>query len=188
MDTKAKILKAAEIEFANKGFHDTLVSDIANRAKVGKGTIYRYFPSKEDLFCSIIISQMESFESKIKDVIDSNKSEEEILKDIGKIHFEEYKKSKEVISILVLEGLSKIEKVEDEFKKRIVRIQNMVAQVIKKGISKGIFRNVSCDKVAVIFLSVIWTVLKHGIFMQEEEIEKRYFSTIFDTIFYGILK
>ena len=43
------ILVAAVELFAERGFHGTAVPDIASRAKVGAGTIYRYFPSKEAL-------------------------------------------------------------------------------------------------------------------------------------------
>lgn len=41
------ILDAALVLFAEQGFHATIVPDIAARAGVGAGTIYRYFGSKE---------------------------------------------------------------------------------------------------------------------------------------------
>jgi AcrR family transcriptional regulator len=48
-DKHKAILSAAVDLFAERGFHGTAVPDIATRAKVGAGTIYRYFPSKEAL-------------------------------------------------------------------------------------------------------------------------------------------
>lgn len=48
-DKRERILAAALECFAEKGFHGTPVPDIAARAKVGAGTIYRYFASKEAL-------------------------------------------------------------------------------------------------------------------------------------------
>lgn len=48
-DKREAILNAATILFAERGFHGTAVPDIAALAKVGAGTIYRYFPSKEAL-------------------------------------------------------------------------------------------------------------------------------------------
>lgn len=48
-DKRARILAAALECFAEKGFHGTPVPDIAARAQVGAGTIYRYFESKEAL-------------------------------------------------------------------------------------------------------------------------------------------
>src|SRR5262245_48338315 len=43
------ILKAATGLFCEQGFHGTTVPEVAARAAVGAGTIYRYFPSKEAL-------------------------------------------------------------------------------------------------------------------------------------------
>ncbi len=43
------ILDAALALFAERGFHGTAVPAVAERAKVGAGTVYRYFESKEEL-------------------------------------------------------------------------------------------------------------------------------------------
>lgn len=48
-DKREKILDAALELFAERGFHGTPVPEVAARAKVGAGTIYRYFESKEAL-------------------------------------------------------------------------------------------------------------------------------------------
>lgn len=48
-DKREAILAAAVELFAERGFYGTTVPDIAGRANVGAGTIYRYFPSKEGL-------------------------------------------------------------------------------------------------------------------------------------------
>lgn len=46
---KDKILQAALALFAEKGFHTTSVSQIAEAAGVSKGLTYNYFESKEKL-------------------------------------------------------------------------------------------------------------------------------------------
>jgi AcrR family transcriptional regulator len=48
-DKAEAILDAALDLFAERGFDGTAVPQVAERAKVGAGTIYRYFPSKEVL-------------------------------------------------------------------------------------------------------------------------------------------
>lgn len=48
-DKRGRILDAALALFAERGFHGTPVPLVAERAKVGAGTIYRYFESKEAL-------------------------------------------------------------------------------------------------------------------------------------------
>src|SRR5215218_3342232 len=44
----ARILKAARAVFADKGVHSQ-IDDVAKRAKVGVGTVYRHFPTKDAL-------------------------------------------------------------------------------------------------------------------------------------------
>jgi len=48
------ILKSAYQVFTEKGFHQAKVSEIAQLAGVGKGTIYEYYVSKEDLLRGVI--------------------------------------------------------------------------------------------------------------------------------------
>lgn len=48
-DKRAAIMAAALALFVERGFYGTAVPDLAERAGVGAGTIYRYFESKEAL-------------------------------------------------------------------------------------------------------------------------------------------
>ncbi len=48
-DKRRLILDAALGVFAERGFHGTSVPEVADAAKVGTGTLYRYFASKEAL-------------------------------------------------------------------------------------------------------------------------------------------
>jgi TetR/AcrR family transcriptional regulator, repressor of fatR-cypB operon len=48
-DKPDAILEAALELFVERGFHGTTVPEVADRAKVGAGTIYRYFENKEAL-------------------------------------------------------------------------------------------------------------------------------------------
>jgi len=47
--TRARIVEAAYRLFIEQGFHATPMAQIADRAGVGAGTIYRYFPDKDGL-------------------------------------------------------------------------------------------------------------------------------------------
>ena len=54
-DQKRKqIISAAVKRFGKKPFHEVRLEEIAADAKIGKGTIYIYFKSKEDLYASIV--------------------------------------------------------------------------------------------------------------------------------------
>ena len=48
-DKRERILAAATAVFAERDFHRVQVSEVASRAGVGKGTVYLYFPTKDDL-------------------------------------------------------------------------------------------------------------------------------------------
>ncbi len=52
-DKKDRIIEAAARVFAQKGFARSSVADIAVKAEIGKGTLYAYFDSKEDLFFAV---------------------------------------------------------------------------------------------------------------------------------------
>ncbi len=52
--TRARLLTAAAQEFARAGFERASVDAISLAAGYAKGTIYNYFPSKEDLFLAVV--------------------------------------------------------------------------------------------------------------------------------------
>jgi TetR/AcrR family fatty acid metabolism transcriptional regulator len=51
---KEQILKVAERMFSMQGYHETFVEDIIKEAKIGKGTYYRYFKNKEDIYITLL--------------------------------------------------------------------------------------------------------------------------------------
>jgi AcrR family transcriptional regulator len=53
---RLKILAAAVELFAAQPFHKVLLSEVAETAGVGKGTLYIYFKNKEDLYLSVVYS------------------------------------------------------------------------------------------------------------------------------------
>jgi AcrR family transcriptional regulator len=52
------LLAAAADEFAERGL-DASVADIARRAGVGKGTVFRHFATKDDLLAAIVLDRIE---------------------------------------------------------------------------------------------------------------------------------
>jgi len=63
---KSLIIESAARVFANRGYNSTLIAEIATEAGIGKGTIYEYFPSKEDLFFSVFEWFVEMTEAEAK--------------------------------------------------------------------------------------------------------------------------
>ena len=48
-----QIVEAAAFVFAQKGYSGAVIAEIATQANIGKGTVYEYFKSKEDLFFAV---------------------------------------------------------------------------------------------------------------------------------------
>jgi AcrR family transcriptional regulator len=58
-EREGQILDAAAAVFAEKGFHQATVHDIATRAGVADGTLYNYFENKFDLLIAILAQMAE---------------------------------------------------------------------------------------------------------------------------------
>lgn len=54
LETRARLLEAAEQVFGELGFHDASVVKITEAAGVGQGTFYLYFASKHELFDELV--------------------------------------------------------------------------------------------------------------------------------------
>ncbi len=56
--TKERMIAAAVSLFSRAGFHGVTTKDIAHSAGVSEGNIFRYFPSKKDLFIAAVDSEL----------------------------------------------------------------------------------------------------------------------------------
>ena len=74
------ILDAANKVFIRYGYHKTTMDDIAQEAMIGKGTIYYYFNSKEDIFIKILEKIKDEMSSTINEKIESANTFEEKFK------------------------------------------------------------------------------------------------------------
>lgn len=82
-----EILNAARSILAEKGFEDTKISEIVQKAGVAKGTFYIYFPSKLDLILALVREMRENILFEAKKVIGSQESHWEELIQIIKAAF-----------------------------------------------------------------------------------------------------
>ncbi len=60
------ILRAAEAIFSRRDFHEVLMEDVALECGVGKGTLYRYFPSKRELYLAVMFEGIESLRDDLR--------------------------------------------------------------------------------------------------------------------------
>jgi TetR/AcrR family transcriptional regulator, transcriptional repressor for nem operon len=54
MDTRSRIIVAAMELFWEKGFNSTSVADILSRSQVNSGSLYHFFPGKQDVLIGVL--------------------------------------------------------------------------------------------------------------------------------------
>jgi AcrR family transcriptional regulator len=69
---RMKILGAAAELFSVHAFHKVLLSDVAEAAGVGKGTLYIYFKNKDDLYLSVLYSGFAQLVERMQRRLDQN--------------------------------------------------------------------------------------------------------------------
>jgi AcrR family transcriptional regulator len=67
---RRRLLDAATAIFCERGL-DVGVGEIAERAQVGRGTLFRNFPSKEHLIAAIVVERMQESVSRGREVLDA---------------------------------------------------------------------------------------------------------------------
>src|SRR5262245_16349342 len=70
-DNRARILQAARRLVAESGFREAQIATIATAAGVAVGTVYRYFPTKAELFAEIVRSVSQREVDVLRDIADS---------------------------------------------------------------------------------------------------------------------
>ncbi|HEX8256622.1 MAG TPA: helix-turn-helix domain-containing protein, partial [Allosphingosinicella sp.] len=53
-DTRGRIVEAAMELFALKGYGSTSIADILSRSQVNSGSLYHYFPGKQDVLLAVL--------------------------------------------------------------------------------------------------------------------------------------
>jgi AcrR family transcriptional regulator len=109
-EKQIKILQAAVDMFAEKGYASTSTNEIAKKAGVAEGTIFRYYKTKKDLLMAIALPTLTKFaapfflQSFAKQVFEgSYDSYEEFLRTVIQNRFEFARKNLPILKILMQE-------------------------------------------------------------------------------------
>lgn len=63
MDTRSRIIEAARDLFWEKGYNSTSVADILSRSQVNSGSLYHFFPSKQDVLIGVLTAYRDGIEA-----------------------------------------------------------------------------------------------------------------------------
>jgi len=85
MGDQKKIIELTEEKFFRDGFYKTTMDEVASELKMSKKTIYKFFPSKDDLVTAIARHFMNGLKNKILPALNSDKNAIEKLAELIQI-------------------------------------------------------------------------------------------------------
>ncbi|MDQ2870491.1 MAG: TetR/AcrR family transcriptional regulator [Acidobacteriota bacterium] len=155
---RIEILEAAARTFASREFHEVLIDRVAADAGVGKGTIYRYFETKEDLYFATILHGFDALARALSDAPPSNQDPETRLERIaeGVIRFFW---TREDFSKLLMEDGRRFRSRQEELSKRKEALQLLVERTLADGVTSGAFQVSSVRAAAILFRGMIRAAL-----------------------------
>jgi len=164
-EKKIRIIEAAARIFARRGFFGTVVADIATEAGIGKGTIYEYFASKEDLFFAVFEWFVQQTGAKTKISVSALKgSAPQRLEAMSESLMGSWGETREMFS-LVMEFWSASassetrERFQQAFRQSYRDFRAIVSSLIRDGIERGDFRpDVGVESVAAALVGT-WDAL-----------------------------
>ena len=124
--------------FSEKGFYDIKISEIAKIAGIGKGTVYSYFTSKEELVQKMIMYTLEKAHKEIIETISKVDSPIEKLRLIGK---NDINRRMDILKTMkIIQMINDFDKennkknVFEMMNKRFIMIENIMSDGIKKNV------------------------------------------------------
>ncbi len=160
-----EILAAASKIFAARQYHEVLCDEIAHEAGVGKGTIYRYFRTKEDLYFSTILHGYEAVNESLASAISAETSPEKRLERIA-LELLRYFWERRYFYALLYRNEQRFLAQEGRLKKNREHLVQLVEQTIQQGIETGAFRVVDPKTAAELFLGMIRAI---NVFRRESD-------------------
>ncbi len=150
-DKREAILRAAIKVFAEKGYFNSKVADIAGEAGIADGTVYLYFKSKDDILHSIFDRAMAEFIGEGKREIEGLGSPEKKLRRIAELHLEKLGADRELAVVFQVELRGSTKFMEEFSAAGFAEYLDIICKTIADGQAIGIFRNdikpVVCAKV-----------------------------------------
>lgn len=142
------ILDAALKVFARRGFAQSTIQDIAVEAAIGKGTIYEYFRSKDDIIQNTWTAFMRVMGTQLDNIIDSTLSGAEKLRNILSAFLNVIQgESAGIVRIIfnfwaeAMRDTSQSNNMFVEMNKYYGIYRRAMASVLEQGVREGVFRS-----------------------------------------------
>jgi TetR/AcrR family fatty acid metabolism transcriptional regulator len=139
-DKRRRILDAAITVFADKGYHATRISDIAQHAEIAYGLVYHYFKNKEKILDTIFLERWGGFIDAVQAIADDERSVEEKLLSIASVTLTAYRRRPEWVKILVFE-IQRTQRFSDPERVRVVgQLFHLITRILREGQERGELR------------------------------------------------
>ncbi|SPJ15026.1 Transcriptional regulator, TetR family [Syntrophobacter sp. SbD2] len=146
-NAKERILEAALEVFSHKGFHPATMDEIAEKAGVGKGTLYRYFETKEKLFAELVRLRLEELGATAGSVIDGRDDVLTMISKCIRMYFEFFDRNQRLYRLIIQEQLDLGEHSPDEYFRKVMRAIPNLKRKIYEGTQQGILKDVDFQTV-----------------------------------------
>jgi TetR/AcrR family transcriptional regulator len=144
---RQEMLAAALDLFAQRGYHNTSMHEIAGKAEFAIGTLYKFFENKEDLYKALVLEQTDQFEDAITRAITEPDDVVEKLRNYVRIKGERFRGNLPFIRLFLAErrGASFNIKagLDDEMRKRHHAFMKKLAAVFEQGIKIKRFKRIA---------------------------------------------
>ena len=164
-DKPGKILQTAEELFAAGRFHEVTLDDICKQAGVGKGTIYRYFEDKKDLYYQVILRGLDELVESVRAIAEQGPEPPEGLRQVARTMATFFRKRRPLFGLMhseALRGSMRKGKLRRRWRSRNEKIVEVVAGFIRQGMDQGLYCTALGAKAAAwMLMGMIRTGLRH---------------------------
>ena len=162
---KEVILEAASSVFSNREYHQVLCDEIAEEAGVGKGTLYRYFPTKEDLYFATITEGFRKLKDALTPKLAGPGSASAKLERLAREMLEFFWRRRDFYTLLYKNDRRFLDH-ESVLRETRQSIAELIQKIIAEGIARGEFRGVDPRIAAELFSGMIRAV---NIFRRDDD-------------------
>ncbi len=139
-DKREAILRAAIKVFAQKGYFNSKVADIAKEAGIADGTVYLYFKSKEEILRSVFDRAMEEFIAEGKREIAEIREADKRLRRIAQLHLEKLGADRDLAIVFQVELRGSTKFMEEFSGGGFAEYLEIIQKTIQEGQKAGVFR------------------------------------------------
>lgn len=151
--TKAKILAAAETEFAQKGLAGARVDNIARISGFNKNMIYQYYQSKEKLYETVIYNEYSKLSELENVIIEKDLGYKEKIQTIVREYFLFLKLNPNFVRLIMWENLNEAKYIEASGALNIKDpMLKMLKNIVENGKGEKIFNKSADEKQVLISL------------------------------------